>query len=49
MYLETGMRDLYLFDHKNFVFYTIDWAADIEHFPKPGTLTPDFGQIILQI
>ena len=34
---------------QEFVFYTIDWAADLKHFPKPGTLSDEFGQIILQI
>lgn len=49
VYLESWMRDLYLFDMQEFVFYTIDWAADLKHFPKPGTLSDEFGQIILQI
>lgn len=49
IYLEKWMRDLYLFDHNYFVFYTIDWSADIKHFPKPWTLTEEFGQVILQI
>jgi len=48
-YLEKGMRDLYLFDYDNFVFYTIDWSADLQKFPKPGSLWKEFGQIILQI
>jgi len=42
-------RDLYLYDHEHNLFYTIDWDAPLEAFPKPDDLTDDFGQIILQI
>lgn len=42
-------RDLYLFDEKQFVFYTIDWEADLKHFPQPGELTDEFGHVIFQI
>lgn len=48
-YLEKGMRDLYLFDTDAFVFYTIDWSADLKHFPKPEELTDEYGQLIIQI
>lgn len=41
--------DLYLFCKEKYVFYTIDWSADIKHFPKPGELTDEFGHIIFQI
>lgn len=49
MYCPKKMRDLYLFDKKAFVFYTIDWSAPLEHFPKPKELTEEFGQIIFQV
>lgn len=44
-----GKQDLYLFCKDNHVFYTIDWSADLKHFPKQGELTDEFGHIILQI
>lgn len=44
-----GKQDLYLFSYKDFVFYTIDWSADIKHFPKAWELTSDFWHIIFQI
>lgn len=47
--LPKGLRDLYLFDVEAFVFYTIDWEADLKHFPKPADLTEEFGQVIFQI
>ena len=47
--LPKGMRDLYLFDVNQFVFYTIDWEADLKHFPKPEDLTAEYGQVIFQI
>lgn len=49
MVLPKGERDLYLFCDKYFVFYTIDWSADIKYFPKYEDLTEEFGQVILQI
>ena len=47
--LPKGQRDLYLFCDKHYVFYTIDWEADVKHFPKPEDLTDEFGHVILQI
>lgn len=44
-----NMRDLYLFDEDKFLFYTIDWDAPTEAFPKPEDLTEDFGNIIFQV
>jgi glutamate synthase domain-containing protein 2 len=44
-----NMRDLYLFDEKAFLFYTIDWDAPVEYFPNPEDLTDDYGHIIFQI
>ncbi|MBT4936395.1 hypothetical protein HON22_00605 [Candidatus Peregrinibacteria bacterium] len=49
MYTEKGLRDSYLFDQKNFVFYKINWKADISHFPKPEDLTDEYGHVIFQI
>jgi glutamate synthase domain-containing protein 2 len=49
LFLPKGMRDLYLFDKEAFVFYTIDWEADLKHFPKPEELHDEFGQVIFQI
>lgn len=48
-YITDGKYDLYLFCPKEFVFYTIDWSADLKHFPKPGELSDEFGHIIFQI
>lgn len=48
-FLPSGKRDLYLFDTESFVFYTINWDADLEHFPKPEDLTDEFGFVIFQI
>jgi len=31
------------------VFYTIDWEADLKHFPKPEELTDEYGRIIFQV
>lgn len=42
-------RDLYLFDKKNWLFYTINWEAPLKAFPKPEDLTEEYGDIILQI
>jgi len=44
-----GKQDLYLFCKDSFVFYTIDWSADLKHFPKQWELTDEFGHVILQI
>jgi len=44
-----SMRDLYLFDEKAFVFYTIDWDADVKDFPTPEQLTEEYGDIIFQV
>jgi glutamate synthase domain-containing protein 2 len=44
-----NMRDLYLFDSKNWLFYTINWEAPLSSFPKPEDLDNSYGQIILQI
>lgn len=41
--------DLYLFSKKDFVYYTIDWNAPLDVFPKPEELTPEFWNVILQI
>ena len=49
LFLPKEMRDLYLFDKDAFVFYTVDWEADIKHFPTPKDLTPEFGQVIFQV
>lgn len=46
---ELGDRDLFLFDTKYRLFYTIDRDAPLEVFPKPGELGPEYGQIIWQI
>ena len=46
---DMGYRDLFLFDTKEWLFYTIDWDAPLEAFPKPEDLTDEFGHIILQI
>lgn len=42
-------RDLYLFDKKHWLFYTIDWDAPVDVFPKPEDLDESYGHIILQI
>lgn len=44
-----NMRDLYLFNEEAFVFYTIDWQAPLEAFPKPEDLTDDYGHLIFQV
>ncbi|MDF2379278.1 MAG: FMN-binding glutamate synthase family protein [Candidatus Gracilibacteria bacterium] len=44
-----SMRDLYLFDEEAFVFYTIDWSAPLEVFPKPEDLSDEYGRIIFQV
>ncbi len=44
-----SMRDLFLFDVDHFLFYSIDWDAPIENFPKPEELSDDFGHIIFQV
>lgn len=44
-----GTHDLYLFDKDQKVFYTIDWNAPLEVFPKPEEKTQEFGNVILQI
>ena len=49
LYLPKWKNDLYLFCKKSFVFYTIDWDADLKYFPKPWELSDDFWQIIFQI
>ncbi len=49
MYCGKDLRDVYWFDKKAFVFYTIDWDAPLDAFPKPEDLTEDFGNIILQV
>ena len=41
--------DLYLFCKDSYVFYTIDWSADLKHFPKKSEFTDEFGHVILQI
>lgn len=46
---EKGLRDVYWFDQDEFVFYTINWDAPLSAFPKPGELTEEFGNIILQV
>ena len=48
-YLESGLADIYRLNKQEWVFYTIDWDAPLEAFPKPGELTDEFGGIILQI
>ncbi len=42
-------EDLYLYCMLNKVFYTIDWSAPLDVFPKPWELTDDFWHIIFQI
>lgn len=49
VYTEKELRDSYLFDPQNFVFYKIDWKADISNFPKPEELSDEYGNIIFQI
>ena len=49
IYLEKWKQDLYLICKKSLTFYTIDWNAPLEVFPKPWELTDDFWQIIFQI
>ena len=46
---EEWKYDLYLFSKEDFVFYTIDWSAPLEVFPKPEELTEEFWNVILQI
>ncbi len=41
--------DLYLFCKDNYVFYTIDWSADLKYFPKKDELGDEFGHVIFQI
>jgi len=47
--LEKWKKDLYLFCKEEFLFYTIDWKAPLEHFPKYEELTSEFWNIIFQI
>jgi len=49
MFIRDGKYDLYLFSKEYCSFYTIDWNAPLEVFPKPSELTDDFGHVILQI
>lgn len=44
-----AQRDLYLFCKNKNVFYKINWEAPLSAFPKPGELTPEYGNIILQV
>lgn len=47
---EKWERDLFLFDKKYWLFYTINRDAPLKYFPKPEDLTEkEYGQIILQI
>lgn len=48
-YIEWGKQDLYLFCKESSTFYTIDWDADLKHFPKKWELSDDFGHVIFQI
>ena len=47
---EKWERDLFLFDKKYWLFYTINRDAPLKYFPKSEDLTEEeYGQIILQI
>ena len=46
-YCEKNKRDLYLFCHKNFLFYKINWEAPLKNFPTK--LDDSFGHIIFQV
>lgn len=41
--------DLYLFCQEEKIYYTIDWEAPLEFFPKPEELTKEFWNVIFQI
>lgn len=47
LFLPQGHRDLFLFDEKYFLFYTIDWKAPLSDFPKK--VPAECGQIIFQM
>ncbi len=47
LFCEKQFRDAYLFDQKHFVFYKINWQADLKYFPK--TVPEKAGKIIFQI
>ncbi|MCP4522627.1 MAG: FMN-binding glutamate synthase family protein [Candidatus Gracilibacteria bacterium] len=47
--VEEGKYDLYLFCQKSKTYYTIDWDAPLDVFPKAGELTAEFGNVIFQI
>jgi glutamate synthase domain-containing protein 2 len=47
--VEKGTEDLYLYSEKDSVFYTIDWTAPLEDFPKPWELDDEYGHVIFQI
>lgn len=49
LFCGSKLKDTYLLDKKHWVFYTIDWDAPLDDFPKASDLTEDFGHIILQI
>lgn len=42
-------EDLYLYCEKSSVFYTIDWSAPLNAFPKPWELTDAYWHVIFQI